>query len=63
MLTRDDHLFNLANRRRRVQAFGAGFGTVHNRVAAVKLERIFEEIKAFAGGFIAAVGQPAEGLE
>jgi hypothetical protein len=38
------HLFDIGDRLRRVQTFGASLGTVHDCVAPVKLERILKVI-------------------
>jgi hypothetical protein len=40
-----------------------GPGAVHDRVAAIEPERVFEAIQALAGALIAAVGKPAAGLQ
>lgn len=45
------------------EAFGAGLGAIHNRVATIKTERVFQIIEALAGGFVAAVLDPAVGLQ
>ena len=57
------HLLNLRNRLRRVQPLRARIGAVHDGVAAIEAERVFEIIQTLAGGFIAAVDQPAIGLQ
>jgi len=43
--------------------FGHGVGAIHDRVAAIKPERVFQIIQTLAGRFIAAVDQPAIGLQ
>ena len=60
---RHHHLLDLADRLGRVQVFRAGAGAVHDGVAAVEAERVLEVVEAFAGGFVAAVDQPAVGLQ
>src|SRR4029077_19410197 len=40
----------------------AGAGAVHDRVAAVEPERVFERVEPLAGRLVAAVGNPAIGL-
>src|SRR3954471_19095968 len=48
---------------RRVEAFRAGFGAIHDGVAAVEPERVFEIVEALAGRFIARILDPARGLQ
>ena len=57
------HLFDLGYRFRRVQALGAGLGAVHDRVAAIEPERVLKIIETFPGMLIAAVDDPAIGLQ
>src|SRR5581483_9943725 len=45
------------------EPFRAGPGAVHDGVAAVQPERVFERVEALAGLFVAAVGEPAIGLQ
>ena len=47
------HLLDLGNRLGRVQALGASLGAIHDRVAAVKPERIFQIIQAVTRCLIA----------
>src|SRR3546814_11785909 len=56
-------LLDLGDRARRVQALGTRIGTVPDRVAAIEAERVLELVEAFAGQRVAAVGEPALGLE
>jgi hypothetical protein len=49
----DDQLLDRPDRLGGVEAFRAGIGAVHDRVAAIKLERIFQVIQALAGRLIA----------
>src|SRR6185312_12441163 len=59
-----DHLLlDVADRLGRVQPLGAGIGAVHNGVAAIELERVFELVEALAGLFVAAVLEPSRRLE
>ena len=58
----DHELLDLGDCFGRVQSFGAGFGAVHDRVAAIQLERVFQLIQTLTGGFIAAVRNPAVSL-
>src|SRR5262245_10210252 len=50
----DHHLLDLGDGLRRVEALGAGFGAVHDGVAAVEPERILELVEALAPGLVAA---------
>src|SRR6516162_5276974 len=56
-------LLDLGDRLGRVQPFRAGLGAVHDRVAAIEAERVFERVKALPGALVAAVGDPAIGLQ
>src|SRR5712691_3371792 len=47
----------------RVEPFWAGLGAVHDGVAAIEPERVLEPVEALAGALIAAVGEPAIGLQ
>ena len=62
-LALDHHMFDIGNGLGRVQPLRANLRAVHNGVAAVKLERVFQVIEAFARAFVAAVDQPAIGLQ
>ncbi len=57
------HLLDFRDGLCRVQSLGAGFRAIHDGVAAVEAERVFEVVEAFAGGLVAAVYQPAIGLQ
>lgn len=46
-----------------VEALRAGVRTVHDRVAAVEAERVFERVQPFARGLVAAVSDPAVSLQ
>ena len=63
LLARDHHLFDFTNRFGRVEAFGAGAGAIHDGVAAIELEGVFQHIETLTGRFIPAIGQPAIGLQ
>src|SRR6185503_16616524 len=58
-----DQLLGFGDRLRRVEPLGADVRAIHNRVTAIEAERILEPIESLAGRFVAAVGQPAIGLE
>src|SRR6202040_454029 len=45
------------------EAFWAGLGAVHDGMAAIEPERVFEPVEALAGALIAAVSEPAIGLQ
>ena len=58
-----NHQFlHLGNRLARRQALGADVGAVHDCVAAIEAEGVFQLVEAFAGHLVAAVGEPAIGL-
>src|SRR6185312_10328899 len=59
-----DHLLlDVADRLGGVQPLGAGIGAVHDGVAAIELERVFELVEPLAGLFVAAVLEPSRRLE
>src|SRR6266404_5935891 len=47
----------------RIEALRAGLGAVHDGVATIKPERVLEIVESFAGGFVAAVLDPARCLQ
>src|ERR1700720_3560105 len=57
------HSLSIGNCARRVEPFGAGLGAVHDGVAAIEPERALEPVEALASALIAAVGEPAIGLQ
>src|SRR5471030_3190389 len=59
----DHQLLDLGDRLGRIEALGTGLGAVHDRVAAIEPERVLELVEALALGFVAAVGDPAIGLQ
>src|ERR1700704_4873586 len=59
----DHHLLDLGDGLGRVEALGAGLGAIHDGVAAVEPERVLELVEPLALGLVAAVGQPAIGLQ
>src|SRR5690606_26641728 len=63
LLPRQHQLLDLADRLGRVQALRAGARAVEDGVAAVQLERILEVVQARAGVLVAAVDDPAVGLQ
>src|SRR5690606_7204202 len=62
-MPRQHELLDLADRLGGIQALRAGPGAVHDGVAAVELERILEFVQPRAGVLVAAVHDPAMGLE
>ena len=62
-LARHPHLFNFRDSLRRVQTLRAGIRTIHDRVAAIKAERILKIIETLACRLITAINQPAIGLQ
>src|SRR5262245_7780833 len=59
----DHQLLDLGDRLGRVQALRTGLGAVHDGVAAIEPERILELVETLAGRLVAAVGDPAIGLQ
>src|SRR5690348_13534916 len=58
-----DELLRLGDRLRGIETLRANVGAVHDRVTAVEPVRVLELVEAFAGRFVAAVGDPSIGLE
>ena len=54
----DEHLLDLADGLGGVETLGADLGAVHDRVAAIELEGVFQVVEALARRLVAAVGQP-----
>jgi len=63
VLALDHHLLDLRDRLRGVQILRARLGAIHDRVAAVQPERVFEFIEPFAGCLVARIDDPAIGRE
>src|SRR5688572_11669379 len=59
----DHQLLDLADRLRRVEALGAGLGAVHDGVAAIEPERVFQIVEPIAGRLVARIHDPAIGLQ
>src|ERR1700736_3434910 len=53
----------LGNGFRRVEALRARLGAVHDGVAAIEPERVFQIVEPLAGGFIARILDPARRLQ
>ena len=47
----------------RVQTLRAGVRAVHDGVAAVQFERVFQFVESLPGGLVAAIGDPAVSLQ
>src|ERR1700759_4801921 len=59
-----DHLeLEFGNRLGRIETLRAGLGAVHDGVAAIEPERVFEIVEPLAGSFVAAVLDPAGRLQ
>ena len=54
MLALDHHFLDLGDRLGRIEVLRAGLGAVHDGVAAIQPERIFQLIEPLAGGLVAA---------
>src|SRR5262245_60597316 len=59
----DQHLLDLGDRLGRIEALGAGLGAIHDSVAPVEAERVLKVVEPLALGLVAAVAQPAIGLQ
>ena len=59
----DHHFLDLCDGFRRIQTLWAGLGAVHDRVAAIEFERIFKIVEPFTGCLVAAVDDPAVGVQ
>src|SRR5437868_6324611 len=62
-LALDHHALDFGDRFCGVQVLRAGTGAVHDGVAAVEAERIFEIVEAIAGRFVATVVEPSARLQ
>ena len=47
----------------RVEALGASLRAIHNGVAAIQSERVFQIVQAFTCRFVALIVNPARGLQ
>mgnify|MGYP007002851536 CR=1 FL=1 len=59
----DFHLLDLGDCLCRVQSLRTNARAIHDGVAPIQAERILERVETFAGHLVAAVGEPAIGLE
>src|SRR5436190_9952238 len=62
-LSFDEHLLDAPDRLGWVEALGTGLGAVHDRVAAIELERVLERIKTLTRVLVARIGNPAIRLQ
>src|ERR1700722_17003557 len=59
----DHHQLEFGDGLGRIEALRAGLDAVQDGVAAIEPERILEIVEPFAGGFVAAVLDPARRLQ
>ena len=59
----DQQLLDLGYRLGRVEVLGTDIGAIHDGMAAIQFEWIFEGIQALAGSFIPTIDNPAVGLQ
>src|SRR5215475_4347609 len=62
-LALDQHLLDFGNGAGGVQVLGAHIRAVHDGMAAIETERVFQLIEPLAAGFITAVDNPAVGSQ
>src|SRR5262245_10696906 len=60
---RHHQLLDLGNGLGRIETLRTGPGAVHDGVAAIEAERVLEIVEPLAGRLVAAVGDPAIGLQ
>ena len=58
-----EHLLGFSDRPGRVEPLRTRLRAVHDRVAAIQPERVFQVVEPFTGGLIAAIDKPAIGLQ
>src|SRR5262249_35993551 len=63
LLTLDDQFLDLTDRLGRVEILRTGLRAIHDRMAAVEPERIFEIVQALTRRLVPAVGKPAIRLQ
>src|SRR6202030_1223782 len=59
----DHHALDIGNCLRRIQVLRAGLGAIHDGVAAIEPERVFQIVQPLAGRLIARVDDPALRLQ
>src|SRR6478735_6371807 len=57
------HFLGVADRLCGIETLWTGLGAVHDGVAAIEPERVFEPVQPLAGVLVAGVGKPAVGLQ
>ncbi len=57
----DDQLLDLGDRLGRVEILGAHLSAIHDRMAAIQLERVFQLVETLAERFVTTVHDPAVG--
>src|SRR5262245_60802204 len=62
-LSLDHHALDLGDSLGRIETLRTGFGAIHDGVAAVEAERIFEIVEAPSRRLVPAVPEPAMGLQ
>src|SRR6187455_3431580 len=63
VLPLEHHLLDLGDGLRGVEVLRAGLGAIHDGVAAVEPERIFQFVEPLAGRLVARVDDPTVGRE
>src|SRR5271170_2448288 len=59
----DQRALDVGDRLRRIEVFWAGLGAIHDGVAAVQPERVFQIVEALAGRLVARIHDPALRLQ
>src|SRR5688572_33505144 len=59
MLTLEHHLLDLGDRLGRIEILRAGFRAIHDGVAAIQPEWIFQFVQSFTSCLVTAVDDPA----
>ncbi len=58
-----NHLLGFGNCLCRVEALGTGVRAIHDRVATIETESIFQLVQTLTGHLVTAIGKPAVSLE
>src|ERR1700724_1776368 len=59
----DQRALDLGDRLCRIEVLRAGLGAIHDGVAAIEPERVFEIVEPLAGGLVAGIDDPALRLQ
>src|SRR5579875_2296444 len=62
-LSLSQELFDLGDGLGRIEPFRARFGAIHNGVAAVEFERVFQCVQPLTGCFVAGIRNPTIGCQ